>query len=409
MRKKKKRPFPLIFFTLTILFLSVLSMKNTRSIPGSPMFIQQIKEFSLLPVAMVAGLLDTTPQTPAKTVKEEENITYPVSKLPMVAKPGHKSLTLGWIFDTGPSDVAQVLNSTPGLDVLSPKWFHVDGPNGAIAGTADPAIVKLVHNSHEQIWAIIDNGFNGPLSHAILQYQDKQDKLIAHITNLAVSAHLDGINLDFEGLETTDRWNYSRFVAVLANSLHRHGISLSVDLPPDLVPGKNTGPYNHAALAKAADYLVLMGYDEHWQGDTEAGPTASLPWVKAAIKDFLDTGVPAQKLILGIPFYTQNWTVSKDGKVLSSEALSLYQSNQLVTSTNANIIWKPKEGVYYTTFNNHGEQQEMWLEDPRTLMLLSQMARNQQLAGIAAWYLGLESPSTWLSVVNTLESPKVSY
>ncbi len=313
-------------------------------------------------------------------------------------------LTVGWALDTGATNLEATLAQTPGLTVLAPKWLHVDGLNGAIAGQIEPGVVRKAKQMGVQTWAVVDNGFNGALSHQILQYRDQQDKLIAHIVQIAVQSGINGINLDFEGLFPEDRWNYTRFVTVLANALHKHGLALSVDLPPDIAFGNNSGPYNHAALAKAANYIVLMGYDEYWGGEQTAGPTASLPWVKGSVKDMIQTGVPARKLILGLPFYTQEWTLNPNGSVVSSTALSLVQMRDIVAQQKAKIRWNRSLGLHFATFVQGGFAHEIWMEDRRSLLLFADIVAQDHLAGAAAWYLGLEPTSVWSSLVNAVRS-----
>ncbi len=395
-RKISQSAFPIMLIAIVTLFL--LRVSGGSIWPFLPASLNQAAKLYSVPFEIMS-LMSKNPSPP----------TSNATNLTITPTSGSKnSLMLGWILDTGASAITGVVNQTPGLNVLSPKWFHVDGRNGAIAGTPERTVIDQAHAKHLQVWGVVDNGFNGTLSHSILRYQDQQDMLIKHIVKLAVVNHLDGINLDFEGLLPQDRWNYSRFVTVLASKLHANHIKLSIDLPPDYVSGINTGPYNHLALAKAADYIILMGYDEYWLGDPNAGPTASLPWVHLAVNDFLQTGIPAKKLILGIPFYSEDWTMTKQGKVLSSVALSTSESSRLVSQLHSRLVWNAKEGVYFTTYQSQGKWHEIWLEDHRTLMLFAELARNDHLAGIATWYLGLESQSTWLSVLHTLHSPIVS-
>ncbi|PWI58687.1 glycosyl hydrolase family 18 protein [Sulfoacidibacillus thermotolerans] len=313
-------------------------------------------------------------------------------------------LTVGWTLDSSNQTVEQALTASPGLSVIAPKCLHVDGINGAIAGSIPKAAVTLAHKKGVQFWAVVDNGFNGPLSHKILAYNDQQNMLIAHLVELAQQSQINGINLDFEGLLPEDRWNFTDFVDKLAAALHAKHMLLSVDLPPDILPGDNTGAYNHRELAKSVNYIVLMGYDEYWGGDQVAGPTASLPWVKQSVQDMLETGVPRAKLILGVPFYTQDWTLNKNDSVLSSVALSLWQTRSILATTHAKQQWNAKLGLHVASFTENGIKHEIWVEDKRSLLLFADLVSEQHLAGAAAWYLGLETESTWRALVDTVHS-----
>ncbi len=313
-------------------------------------------------------------------------------------------LTIGWTIDSSKQTIQNALTSSPGLNVIAPKSLHVDGLNGAISGSISSSAVRFAQQKGVQVWAVVDNGFNGPLSHQILAYRNQQNMLISKIVHIAIKSHLNGINLDFEGLLPEDRWNYSNFVQKLAVALHANHMALSVDLPPDIVTGNNSGAYNHKVLAQAANYIILMGYDQHWGGDQIAGPTASLPWVKQAIQDMLETGVPKTKLVLGVPFYTQNWTIGKNGTAVSSQALSLWQTRSVLAQNHAKETWNAKLGLHVASFTQNGIKHEIWVEDKRSLLLFADLVSQQQLAGAAAWYLGLETTSTWQALVDTVHS-----
>lgn len=319
------------------------------------------------------------------------------------ANPPHR-LIIGWTLDTGAANLIQTIRQSPGLNVLAPKWIHLDGPAGTISNTIEPSVVQAAHARGIKVWAVVDNGFNAALSHAVLRYQNTQTALISGIVNLAKRDRLNGVNLDFEGLSAADRWNYARFVQLLAARLHALGMQLSIDLPPDIVSGQNSGPYNHAALAASANYIILMGYDQYWGGDSSAGPTASLPWVTSGVTDMLHTGVPASKLILGVPFYTQDWTLGQNGAVAGSQALSLVQVHNLLAGLHLTPHWKSSLGVSYTSFTQGGVRHEIWLIDQRSLLLTLELMTQDRLAGAAAWYLGLERPSTWWSLVQSVHS-----
>lgn len=315
-----------------------------------------------------------------------------------------RRITVGWSLDAGTQTLEQSIADSPGLSVFAPKWLYLSGVNGTLGGQINESVVHFAHARGVKVWAVVSNGFNGVLSHQVLQYRDRQDTLISAIVRAAAASGINGINLDFEGLLPVDRWNYSRFVSVLAAKLHARGMELTVDLPPDLTPGNNSGPYNHRAIAQAANDVILMGYDEFWGGESVAGPTASLPWVASGVADMLKTGVPASRLILGVPFYTQDWTLGSRGQVVSSTALSLLQLQNILHSVHAQKIWLPRLGVHFVRFVQGGQRHVIWVVDRRSLLLTLQMVASDHLAGAAAWYLGLEPSGTWVSLVDSVRS-----
>ena len=64
-----------------------------------------------------------------------------------------------------------------------------------------------------------------------------------------------------------------------------------------------------------ADYVIMMGYDEHFAGG-EPGSVSSISYVKNGISGMLED-VPKEKLINAVPFYTRLWTEAGDGSITS--------------------------------------------------------------------------------------------
>lgn len=349
------------------------------------------------PLDLTGALINTSAKSTA-TVPWSTIVQRASASLPA------KRLTIGWVLDSGTADLDTIMEQSPGLSVLAPKWLEVDSPTGTLIGGAENGVVQKAKQLGIQVWPVVDNGFNGPMTHQFLAYRDRQDALINKLVHFTVQSGVAGLNVDFEGLLNEDRWNYARFIETLSVALHKVHKSLSVDLPPDYASGQNSGPYNHAALAKAANYIILMGYDEHWGGDPAPGPTASLPWVQSSVTDMLDTGVPADKLVLGVPFYTQDWTVNKNGEVLNSQALSLWQVRNILAQYHVKTTWNKGLGLRFGEYTVDGQEHQIWVEDNRSLLLTLELVARQHLAGAAAWYLGLEYPSTWLSLVDTVRS-----
>lgn len=90
--------------------------------------------------------------------------------------------------------------------------------------------------------------------------------------------------------------------------MQNNGVVLSVD---NYVPMSHTSFYNRKEQANFADYVVIMGYDEHYAGSPEAGSVASLSWVTQGVSDTLKE-VPADQVILGMPFYTRVWEIPSE-------------------------------------------------------------------------------------------------
>ncbi len=70
------------------------------------------------------------------------------------------------------------------------------------------------------------------------------------------------------------------------------------------------GSYDYAALGKYADYLMIMAYDESWQG-SDPGPVASIDFLRSAPFLMRFSMCRQKKWFWAFPFYGRVW--SEDG------------------------------------------------------------------------------------------------
>ena len=123
----------------------------------------------------------------------------------------------------------------------------------------------------------------------------------------------DGINLDLENVKSDYAKDFLQFVRELSVECHKNNIILSTD---NYKPEAYNSCYNLKEQSDYVDYAIVMAYDEHYAG-SEAGSVASLPFVKEAVED-MTALVPADKVVVGIPFFTRIWSVSQTSTTSSA-------------------------------------------------------------------------------------------
>lgn len=107
----------------------------------------------------------------------------------------------------------------------------------ANVGTAGTNYINWAHNNGYKVWALLSNNSDKPTTTEILNDYKLREKLINNIVTAVVTFNLDGINLDFEYLNESDKDVYSRLVIELAPRLKELGKVLSVDVTaPDGSP-----------------------------------------------------------------------------------------------------------------------------------------------------------------------------
>ncbi len=100
---------------------------------------------------------------------------------------------------------------------------------------------------------------------------------------------------------------------------------LSVD---NYVPVGNTGYYGRAEQGRVADYVIIMGYDEHWSGSKEAGSVASIGFVEKGIQKTLEEVLKQRKLSMRYRFYTRVW--KSGGGDVTSDAVGMDSADQFL-------------------------------------------------------------------------------
>ena len=148
------------------------------------------------------------------------------------------------------------------------------------------------------------------------------------------------------------------------------------------------------------DYVVIMGYDEHYAGSAEAGSVASIGYVQQGIENTV-SAVPQEKVINAVPFYTRLW---KWGESLTSEALSMSAAANYLAQYGVAASWDETTCQDYAPLEADGVTNQIWLENAKSLEAKLQVMAAYQLGGIAEWKLGLETPDVWTLIENYVKN-----
>ncbi|OMF36861.1 hypothetical protein BK133_08025 [Paenibacillus sp. FSL H8-0548] len=313
----------------------------------------------------------------------------------LAAKPV-ESIKLGWQYgQTTQQYKENILLSN--VNTLSPRWYFLEA-SGAITDYTDKSLVTWAKQHNKKVWAMVGNRSNQTATSQMLSTAKARSAVIAKLAAFAKTYELDGLNIDFENVAPKDRAALTAFIAELSEKLTQMKVTLSMDVSPDR--GTDwTDAFDFASLGKQVDYMVLMGYDEHWGASSGAGSNASLGFYQAAL-DKLMKQVNSGKIILAVPFYNRDWNLNKDGSVASSEFISLSEQNALMSKFSIKPVWDAKIGQYTAAYTKNGVTHRMWLEDGRSLTAKYKLAVEANFAGLAYWHIGGESADVWASFRN---------
>ena len=300
---------------------------------------------------------------------------------------------------------ASILESSKGINVLSPTWFYLNDNEGNLVSFADSSYVNYCHNHNVEVWALVNNLENQEVDTAyVLSHTSTRQNLVNQLISAAIQYNLDGINLDFESLNAEKVGDsYIQFVRELSLKCANNGIVLSVD---NYVPSAYTQFYDRAEQALFADYVIIMGYDEHYAGCEEAGSVASLNWVKEAVTNTLKE-VPADQIILGMPFYTRIWELTPSEEEaqdyviydVSSKAYGMSSAWKQVNNHGAETTWLADCGQYYAEYTEGDSIFQVWLEDTTSMEERLKVMDENHLAGAAYWKLGFETNEIWDTII----------
>ena len=302
-----------------------------------------------------------------------------------------EKVVLGWhqvTAATANKNFTKVADNTKGMNVISPTWFKLSDNKGNYTSIASKDYVDAAHNKGLKVWPLIDNFSDKISTLKILSSSTSRKKLIENLMSDTKKYGFDGINIDFEYLTQDNAPHFIEFIRELSVSCRNNKVVLSVDVP---VPASYNTFYQRAELAEVADYVINMGYDEHYSGSDE-GSSASIDFVKNSITDSLKE-VPKEKLINAVPVYTRVWT-KENGKV-SSTALGITGASNWVKENNVNLTWDDTVGQYVGQISVGSATKYIWMEDEKSMKLKMDAVKEADLAGVAVWKLGLEPKEIW--------------
>ena len=290
---------------------------------------------------------------------------------------------------TANGNLESVLETAYNINVISPTWFSLSDNAGNFTHIASGDYVNTAHSRGIQVWGLVEDITNDVDTYEILGNSEYREHLIDGLIETALAYDLDGLNIDFEGIRQRDGAHFVQFLREISIRCREEGLILSVDNYP---PNQGNTYYGYEEQGIVADYVVLMGYDEHWGGSGDPGSSASQPFVENSLDNLLSM-VPAEKVINALPFYTRFWTTS--GETVTDKAIFMKSINKVVSDYGMMIDFDEETGQKYARAEANGVVYEMWIEDYASMENKLIAVQERALAGVAAWRLGYEEQAVW--------------
>ncbi len=249
-----------------------------------------------------------------------------------------------------------------------------------------------------------------------LQSSSAKQTLINNLINLVQSRGAHGVNIDFEGLPSSQKTNFTNFMIDLCNAFHSQIPNSQVSLCLYAVDWNNV--FDIPVLKNYVDLFTIMGYDYYYSGSSTAGPTSPLYSltssynynVNKSVNYYLNAGVPPQKLVLGLPYYGIEWPTSSSSVPSSttgtgsSRTYKTVRTNSSGYYSSSNKHFNTNSYVPYYVFNDGSSWRQCWIDDGYSLGKKMEIVWKRGIAGIGIWALGYDDgyPDLWNKIEEKL-------
>ena len=242
---------------------------------------------------------------------------------------------------------------------------------------------------------------------------------VAAISGLVQAEGLDGVNLDVESLYNENFAAYGQFVGQLRAALRAWNPVAQVSVATNgNVSGANMAIQ---ALANGADRVFIMGYSYRTAGANPAGSIAPIdrPDSQTSLTWTLDTyaakGIPASRLLLGLPYYGRSWTTTSDllnASTTGSAGVFIPSAEMASIPAGTVINHDPLEGAKWFAVLDPatGIWTQTYFDDPITLRAKYDLANQRQLGGVGIWTLGYDRGITgyWDAIAASFATVRVA-
>ncbi len=252
--------------------------------------------------------------------------------------------------------------------------------------TAAPFLVSRAHDASVNVHLCLIS-FSDSVNNTVLASPSLRGKTIQNLQRLIDAHGADGVNIDIEGMDASQRENFNAFIEELSEEV------------PEIVIATPAIDWSHAydyqKLSQYAD-LFIMGYDYHWSGG-DPGPVDPLfggtPWGPYAldwsVDDYLNAGVPRDRIILGLPLYGRSWETVDDSvpgiSTGTSESITMTEANQ-IAQTDGMLFDAVTESPYILYAN-----EQIWYPNIDSVESRLLWAQDESLQGVGFWALGYET------------------
>jgi spore germination protein YaaH len=248
--------------------------------------------------------------------------------------------------------------------------------------------INLAHQNGVKVGLCATN-FSGTEQAALLASASRRTAAVRNLVGLVRGAACEGVNIDFEGLPSSQKQNYVKFIHELADSFHAWDPQSHVSLAVPAVDW--SGAYDYDSLAIYSDGLFIMAYDYFWSGSSATGPVSPLDGysydVNWTIHDYaVYSGYRRDKLLCGFPYYGYEWPCvsASPGAATTGNGSAVLFSKAETLAYDYGRQWNSASS---TPWYCYGSYTQCWFDDEVSLGYKYQTVWDSGLAGTGMWAL----------------------
>ncbi len=272
-------------------------------------------------------------------------------------------------------------------------------------------VINASHSNGVKVLMVVTN-FNGSEINTIITNTTSKNNLFDNIKNTIATYNLDGVNIDFEGLNNADEGSViNNFMSELTTYIHTQlpGKEVSFDSPA--VNWGNDWDLNE--LVQSVDHLFIMAYDYNgsWSSNTGGVAPYTYPNNGISVTKTLnnDYSVPIsnfpEKLILGVPYYGKHWKTATgiaESVVTSYVGSTFFRDDITNAASNGGYLWDSNSQTSWYRWNDGADWNQVWSENSQSIENKFDLAITKNLGGVGMWALNYDGTRTELwDLINT--------
>jgi spore germination protein YaaH len=314
-----------------------------------------------------------------------------------------------WYLDNSEPSVQAFLRYADRISIAAPHVYVV-GEGGVLRGNVDPRVRQKARGLGVPVMPLVrQNLYDQALLSRLLSDAGARRRIARELARECSEQGYWGFQFDFENISLSDRDRFTHFFGEVAEALREASCGISIAVVPRTSDGAGPTPYHtwmlenwrgaydYKALAEIGDFLSVMAYDQHTR-HTPPGPVAGLPWVERVVEFVLSSGVPPEKLSLGIPAYSRVWYPHHDeeqGARTTARGLSYDDARYLANANKIGLRWDKKQAVHYGAWEMDLINGYVFVESVKSFKVKRRLVGKYGLRGYSVWKLGQEDRRVW--------------